>query len=150
METISGVIAGFSFERMLRSRWFLLIGKIMTAPVIWSIFIPLALLDLMATLYQSICFPIYGLPLVNRSEYIIIDRHKLSYLDLIEKLNCVYCGYGNGVLSYVQEIAGRTEQYWCPIKHRKESTKDHRYYNGFSEYGDEASYRKEIQDQEVM
>ena len=28
-----------------------------------------------------------------------------------EKFNCVYCGYFTGVISYAQEIAGKTEQY---------------------------------------
>ena len=54
---------------------------------------------------------------VKRSEYVIIDRNHLSYLNLIEAFNCVYCGYANGVIAYVREIASRTEQHWCPIKH---------------------------------
>ena len=46
-----------------------------------------------------------------RGQYIVIDRHRLKYLNAIEKLNCVYCGYGNGVIAYARDIAGRTEQY---------------------------------------
>lgn len=34
----------------------------------------------------------------------------------MEKVNCVYCSYFNGLMSYLREIAGRTEQYWCPIR----------------------------------
>ena len=40
----------------------------------------------------------------------VIDRYALSYLNVIEKLNCVYCEYVNGLIAYVQEIAARTEQ----------------------------------------
>ncbi|MBF0371356.1 MAG: hypothetical protein HQL52_18090 [Magnetococcales bacterium] len=120
------------------------IGLLLTAPVIWSVAIPLALLDLMATLYQTICFPIYGIPTVSRSEFVVIDRHKLAYLHWIEKLNCVYCGYGNGVLAYVREIASRTEERWCPIKHAKTPKKPHPRYAEFADYGDQEGYgRKE-------
>jgi hypothetical protein len=29
----------------------------------------------------------------------------------------MYCGYGNGLLVYLKEIAGLTEKYWCGIMH---------------------------------
>lgn len=124
-------------ENLLNS---LQLGLILTVPIIWSVAIPLALLDLMATLYQVICFPVYNIPTVVRSEFVIMDRHKLSYLDLFEKLNCIYCGYGNGVLAYVREIASRTEARWCPIKHAKPVKKAHSRYEGFAEYGDGNGY----------
>ena len=38
---------------------------------------------------------------------------------LVKKFNCSYCGYANGVLHYASVIAGRTEQYWCGVKHEK-------------------------------
>ena len=68
-------------------------------------------------IYHHICFQLYGIELVERSRYIKLDRHKLSKLSPIEKIFCSYCGYGNGVLAYAVEIAGRTEQYWCAVKH---------------------------------
>lgn len=49
----------------------------------------------------------------------------LSYLNAIEKLNCVYCGYGNGVIAYGREIIARTEQFWCPIKHASKAAGEH-------------------------
>ncbi|MBF0400449.1 MAG: hypothetical protein HQL90_06740 [Magnetococcales bacterium] len=113
---------------------------VLTAPVIWSVVIPLALLDLMATWYQNICFPVYGIEPVNRSNFIIFDRHKLPYLSWIEKLNCTYCSYGNGVLAYVREIASRTEEYWCPIKNSRKAKNTHQRYDNFSEYGDAEGY----------
>ena len=112
------------------------VGLLLSTPVIWSVAIPLVLLDLMATLYQILCFPIYGIPTVDRSKFVIIDRHKLAYLNVLEKFNCVYCGYGNGVLAYVREIASRTEERWCPIKHAKPLKKAHPRYADFAEYGD--------------
>ncbi|MBF0428555.1 MAG: hypothetical protein HQL94_06495 [Magnetococcales bacterium] len=126
-----------SILEFLRESW---IGLFLTAPVIWSVSIPLVLLDLMASLYQTICFPVYGIPIVDRSKFVIMDRHKLAYLDWLEKLNCAYCAYGNGVLAYVREIASRTEEYWCPIKHAKTPMDPHSRYIDFAKYGDQKGY----------
>ncbi|MBI4389047.1 MAG: hypothetical protein HY580_02620 [Nitrospinae bacterium] len=119
--------------------------NIVTAPVIYSCIFPALFMDVMISLYQAICFPVYGIPKVRRSDYIVIDRHYLSYLNAIEKLNCVYCGYFNGLAGYVREIAARTEQYWCPIKHARKHRAIHGRYKFFLEYGDAESYRKEIE-----
>jgi hypothetical protein len=123
------------------------IGSIVTAPVIYSVFLPLVLLDLWMSLYQSICFRVYRIPRVKRSQYVIsMDRRRLAYLNWIEALNCVYCGYANGVLAYVGEIASRTEQYWCPIKHALKIIDPHRRYYEFLEYGDADGYRTRLED----
>ncbi|MEO5332696.1 MAG: hypothetical protein H7839_11790 [Magnetococcus sp. YQC-5] len=120
------------------------IGLLLTVPVIWSVAIPLMMLDVIASLYQVICFPIYGIPIVDRSEFVIIDRYKLNYLSWIEKINCVYCEYGNGVLAYVREIASRTEERWCPIKHVRHPKDPHGRYTNFADYGDAHAFiRKE-------
>ena len=121
------------------------IGTILTAPVIYSVAIPLVFLDLWASLYQAICFRVYRIPRVRRSQYIVFDRNHLAYLNLIEAFNCVYCGYGNGVLAYVREIASRTEQYWCPIKHALKVKDPHQRYYEFLEYGDADGYRARLE-----
>lgn len=79
--------------------------------------------------------------MVKRSAYIRIDRQKLSYLNLIQKLNCMYCGYANGLLKYGAEIAARTEQYWCGIQHEK--TGDFiipEHHRDFTEFGDKNGF----------
>jgi hypothetical protein len=116
---------------------------VLTAPVIWLCIVPALLLDLVVSLYQAVCFPVYGIPRVRRSDYIVIDRHYLAYLNLIEKLNCLYCGYFNGLVAYVAEIAGRTEQYWCPIKHARQLKGLHSRYGKFLEFGDSDGYREQ-------
>jgi hypothetical protein len=103
-----------SFPRyLLHSRFLVLL----TAPLIWICLIPIVLADVIGFIYQTICFPIYGIPKVRRSDYLAFDRHHLAYLNLSEKLSCEYCAYVNGILAYFTEIAARTEQHWCPIKH---------------------------------
>ncbi|WP_417728372.1 hypothetical protein [Roseovarius sp.] len=109
---------------------------VITAPVIYSLIVPFVLLDLCVTLYQAICFPVYGIDKVRRADFIRVDRHHLAYLNALQKLNCVYCGYCNGLIGYVQEIAGRTEAYWCPIKHAARIGAHHSYYAQFVDYGD--------------
>jgi hypothetical protein len=120
--------------------------NLLVAPVIYSMILPLVALDIWATLYQHICFRVYRIPRVKRADYIAFDREHLAYLNAIEKLNCIYCGYGNGVAGYVREIASRTEQYWCPIKHARRILDPHRRYLNFLEYGDAEGYRQKLKD----
>lgn len=118
---------------------------ILTAPVIYSLLFPAVLMDLTISIYQAICFPIYRIPKVVRGDYIVIDRHNLRYLNTIEKFNCVYCGYFNGLIGYTREIAARTEQYWCPIKHARRTKAIHSRYQNFLEFGDAEGFRKNIE-----
>ncbi|MBW6506562.1 MAG: hypothetical protein K0B00_07430 [Rhodobacteraceae bacterium] len=118
---------------------------VLTSPLIYALIFPFVVLDLFVTIYQAICFPVYGIAKVRRRDHIVIDRHMLAYLNGIQKLNCVYCGYGNGLLSYAREIAARTEQYWCPIKHARRVEGAHSYYPGFVDYGDAAAFQAELE-----
>lgn len=116
---------------------------VLTAPIIYAVVIPFALLDLFVTLYQAICFPVYGIEKVRRREHVVIDRQHLGYLNAIQKLNCMYCGYGNGVISYVREVSARTEKYWCPIKHARRVKGVHGYYGEFCDFGDAEGFQNE-------
>ena len=118
---------------------------VLSAPVIYSLILPFVLLDLFVTLYQRICFPVYGIARVKRADFIRIDRHHLAYLNGLQKLNCVYCGYANGLIAYVREIAGRTEAYWCPIKHAARVEGRHGHYAGFVDYGDAEGFEPGLQ-----
>ncbi|MBI5557184.1 MAG: hypothetical protein HY885_06055 [Deltaproteobacteria bacterium] len=120
--------------------------NILTAPFIWVCIIPALFLDAVVTLYQLICFRIYNIPKVKRGQYIVFDRQSLRYLNVIEKINCTYCGYFNGLIAYVQEIAARTEQYWCPIKHAAKVAAIHSRYKNFMEFGDGDGYRHNIEE----
>lgn len=117
---------------------------VLTAPVIYALIVPIMFLDLFVTLYVTLCFPVYGIARVRRGDHVAVDRHKLGYLNALQKLNCVYCGYANGVLSYAREVAGRTEAYWCPIKHARRMADPHDRMAGFADYGDAEAFRDEI------
>ena len=115
---------------------------VLTAPVIYAGWVPFLLLDLFVSVYQAICFPVYRIPKVRRHQYIVFDRADLPYLNLVEKFNCLYCSYGNGVAAYAREVASRTEQYWCPIKHARRLRAAHERYPNFFDYGDAEAYRQ--------
>ncbi len=118
---------------------------ILTIPFIWIMIIPAIVTDIFVTIYQVVCFPIYKIPKVKRSDYVVIDRYNLFYLDRIERINCLYCEYFNGVIAYVREISARTEQFWCPIKHSTPLKDTHSRYENFFDFGDYKTYRKEIE-----
>jgi hypothetical protein len=119
---------------------------ILSAPVIYAMVVPAMLMDLCLWIYQALCFPIYGIPKVKRSDHIVLDRHYLKYLNLLERLNCDYCSYFNGLSSFSMEIAARTEQYWCPIKHASGKAQRHSRAHRFVDYGDAESYRIKLEE----
>jgi hypothetical protein len=117
---------------------------VLTAPVIYAGIIPFLLLDLFVSLFQAVCFPIYGIAKIKRADYLVFDRHHLAYLNALEKLNCAYCSYANGLIAYTREIAARTEQYWCPIKHARRVIGSHTRYPLFDDYGDGENYQAQL------
>jgi hypothetical protein len=127
-----------AFLRQARPIHFLLI------PVIYSLIVPLALLDAWMTLYQWSCFPAYGIPRLRRGAYFVMDRRKLAYLNAIEKMHCTYCSYAVGLVTYALDIAAQTEQYWCPIKHARAIPSPHAHYHAFVDYGDAIGYHREL------
>jgi hypothetical protein len=123
--------------------------NLLTGPIIYGMVFPLMMLDLLVSLYQWICFPIYGITRVRRSNYIVFDRQHLSYLNFIEKFHCTYCAYGSGLIGYMGEILARTEQYFCPIKHARKILGTHSRYNRFLAYGDAADYEAKLEEYRV-
>lgn len=115
---------------------------VLVSPIIYSLVVPLALLDLALALYQATCFRVYGIRRVPRSDFVVVDRHHLAYLNPLEKLNCAYCSYANGVIALTREVAARTEEYWCPIKHARPVATPHARYIHFVDYGDAEGYRR--------
>jgi hypothetical protein len=116
--------------------------NLLTGPIIYAMIVPLAITDLCVSFYQATCFPIYGIQKVKRANYFIYDRHKLGYLNLIEKFHCEYCAYANGLMAYLSEIIARTELYFCPIKHARKVIGTHGHYSRFMDYGDSKDFHQ--------
>jgi len=116
---------------------------IASIPFIYLMLIPIILLDIFIEMYHLICFPLYGIPYVKRKDYIHIDRHKLKYLNFVEKVNCTYCGYANGLARYYVAIAGETEKYWCGIKHSEyNGLNEPVHHKDFAKYGDKEDFEE--------
>lgn len=119
--------------------------SILSIPFVYAMIIPLVVMDAFFTAYQTVCFRLYRIALVRRNDYIAFDRHHLAYLNSVEKLNCAYCSYANGLIAYASEITARTEQYWCPIKHARKMLGSHARSARFVAYGDAADYHERLE-----
>jgi hypothetical protein len=73
-------------------------------PFIYMMIIPTLIIDIFLFVYQQTCFRLYGIPLVKRRDYITAERKHLDYLNWIQKINCLYCSYVNGIFSYAVEV----------------------------------------------
>jgi hypothetical protein len=133
-------------RRMSLWRWLLdssFLG-ILASPVIYAFIVPALILDAFAWIYQRSVFPVFSIPKVERSDYIALDRGQLLYLNWFERFNCDYCGYVNGLIAYAREIAARSEQYFCPIRHALKTLGLHPRHNYFLPYGDAAKYHAKL------
>ena len=115
-----------------------------SVPVIYAMLLPLLLLDAGVSLYQALRFPLYRMAKVKRGKYFVFDREQFAYLNRIERVNCGYCTYANGLLAYAREIVSRTEQYWCPIKHVRRVVGSHRHQTRFADFGDAEPCRQDL------
>ena len=125
---------------------------LLSFPFIWSVLIPLLILDVSIEIYHRVCFFLYGIPYVKRSQYIKVwDRTKLQYLSFLDKFNCAYCGYANGLMAYGGEIAARTEQYWCGVKHQHDPNfLAPAHHQSFADYGDKEGYIKKYENKKYI
>jgi len=119
------------------------IHHLVSIPFIWGMLIPIILIHISIFIYQAISFRLYGIERIKLRDYINFDREKLSYLSSIDKLNCGYCSYANGVFAYLSEIGHRTEYYWCGIKHKNQPDNPaFNYQDKFAAYGSQEDYEK--------
>ena len=134
------------------SAWRYVISKnlrfIISMPFIYGMIFPALILDLCITIYQQTAFRLYRIPRVKRSDYIIFERKYLDYLNWIEKMNCLYCSYVNGLFAYCVEVAARTERFWCPIKAASKPRFTHSWYQEFADYGNPKEWKEKSSDHE--
>ena len=118
--------------------------NVISAPFIYAMIIPFVMLDIFLFVYQSVCFPLYRIPKVKRSNFVVVDRQHLGYLNVVERMNCMFCGYADGLLAYTRQIVSRTEMYWCPIKHARKILDPHRQYARFADFGAGEQYAAHV------
>lgn len=126
------------------------IRHILSLPFIYMMLFPAVILDICITIYHGVAFPLYQIPKVKRKDYIIYDRKFLDYLNIIQKIHCLYCGYVNGLFAYAVEIAARTERYWCPIKSASKMNASHSWYKDFADYGSPDQWKEKFNDHDAF
>ena len=97
---------------------------------IYSMVIPIVILDVWVTFYQFVYFTAMGIPKIKKSEFIVMERWDLSKLTFMQKINCVYCEYANGIFAFAKAVGNQTEIYSCAIRHQH-ALKDHAYEQQF-------------------
>jgi hypothetical protein len=119
------------------------LGQFISLPIIWSLAVPFIIADIWTEIYHRICFPLYGLKCIKRSNYIKIDRHRLEYLNFWQKIGCAYCGYANGLVTYWVAIYAETERYWCGIMHKNSpGFNPPAHHKDFPEYGNKKAFEE--------
>lgn len=131
------------WKRICENSFWMNLRYLISMPFIYVVIIPVVILHIFVEIYHQVCFRLYDIPRVQYKEYFVFDRRHLPYLNWLEKINCAYCSYFNCFISYVREIAARTERYWCPIKHAKKRVSPHSQYHCFVDYSDGETLRKE-------
>ena len=129
-------------------RWFMTVRpqNYFTMPIIYGLAVPLLFFDLCISFYQLTCFPVYRISRVKRSDYFVLDHQHLAYLNIIEKMHCMYCSYAVGLLAYAREITARTEEYFCPIKHARKILSAHSRYERFLDYGEADNFQGKLEE----
>ncbi len=118
------------FESIFSAR----VREVLSIPFIYSMIIPAIFLDIFLFIYQQTAIRLYKIPITKRSDYIVFDRKNLVYLNILQKINCIYCSYFNWLMQYAVEVAWRTEKYWCPIKHARKKAWSHDWEQFFADY----------------
>ena len=126
------------------------IRHVLSLPFIYMMIVPAVILDAFITLYHLVAFPLYGIPKVKRGEFIVYDRKFLDYLNVIQKVHCLYCSYVNGLFAYSAEIAARTERYWCPVKAAHRPAVYHGWYEDFADYGNPEQWKEKFNNRKAF
>ena len=129
-------------ERAKQRGWWRLF---VTAPFIYAMYVPLLTIDAATQLYQAVCFPAYGIPLVDRKKFVRVGNRGKKTISWLDQINCAYCGYANGTVAYIREVLLQTEKYWCPIRHLPmKGFVAPAHHASFVEDGDEKALKKVI------
>lgn len=115
---------------------------IASIPFIYGMLVPLWVMDVSTRIYQRVCFPLYGITLVDRRKYVRPGLRGKKMMHPWDVLNCYYCGYANGVVMFMREVLAQTERYWCPLRHAK--------LNGFVEPPHHADFVPDNRPKELM
>ncbi len=131
------------WKNIVKSNKWILLKYIISMPFIYGMIIPGLIFHFCLEIYHQVAFKLYNIPRVKAKDFFIFDRYKLPQLNWLESFNCFYCTYYNSLIAYAQEIIGRTERFWCPIKHAYRLEIEHKHYKKFIDYYSDKKFKKE-------
>ena len=53
--------------------------------------------------YQWLFRPLLGAPRLRWKDYVVIDRQRIEGIPAFDRLNCVFCGYANGICTMINK-----------------------------------------------
>lgn len=92
--------------------------KLLAYTAIYSMIFVIVFIDISVWLYQEIYFRINRIPKLKRGKFVSFERGRLVGLTMLQKINCTYCQYANGVILWAKGVANQTEIYSCAIKYK--------------------------------
>ena len=128
---------------MREQQWSWRLRNLLSVPLIYGMAVPMAVYHVFLEIYHQGAFRLYAIPRVPMREYFRFDRHGVAGLGGMQKLQCFYCAYANGLAAYSREIIARTERYWCPMQHREPPADRHGHYDRFLPYGKGEAFEAE-------
>lgn len=118
------------------------IKYLLSTPFIYGMIVPMLFFHILIEIYHRVCFYLYDMEYIDYRNHFRFDRHRIGGISPLQKFNCIYCEYGNGLASFTKEVIGKTEAFWCPIKHEDSPESPHAYYQQFMEYGNGRNFEE--------
>jgi hypothetical protein len=73
---------------------------IICLPIIWSCLLPAIVMDAVVSLYQMLCFSLFGIPKVKRSDHVVFDRRNSKVFIAVTILLLILATVTNIAQSY--------------------------------------------------
>lgn len=62
------------------------------------------------TLYHFFLRPLLGLKKISIDDYVVLDRHTIDGMALVDRINCIFCGYANGLTKMMNDQIDQLEK----------------------------------------
>lgn len=60
-------------------------------------------LSFVVIFYQWLLRPLFGTTRLQWKDYVILDRHRIQGLCFVDRVNCLFCGYANGLCTLINK-----------------------------------------------
>jgi hypothetical protein len=64
---------------------------------------------------RLVVYPIFNLGTLNTKNFIILDRYKVEGLSAVDKFHCLFCGWANGIYTFLNDRTDRISETLPPL-----------------------------------